>query len=194
MDQFHQLKKHLANNNFITLTEAKKMGISAMAMSRYVADNKIHRIERGLYTINLEWLTHPLKKYLPVCFNIPEAVICGISALTYYDLTDEIEKETWISIPHAMKLNNKRYRTIRTSGPSYNLGIITHKFGNKRVKIYDLEKTVVDSFKHLWEEVAFKALKGYLKRKDKNIKKLCDYSRKLRKPLDSIVTALLADE
>ena len=62
------------------------------------------------------------------------------------------------------------------------------------MRIYDIEKSVVDAFKYHTEEVALKALKRYLKMKNRNIQKLCDYARRLRKPLDEMVTALQADE
>ena len=53
---------------------------------------------------------------------------------------------------------------------------------------------MVDAFKYTTEEVALKALKAYLKRKDKNVQKLSGYARRLRKPLDEIITILGADE
>lgn len=31
--------------------------------------------------------------------RLPKAVICGISALTYYGLTDAEERKTWIALP-----------------------------------------------------------------------------------------------
>lgn len=91
-------------------------------------------------------------------------------------------------------IHHSRYRAIRPAGLAYTLGVAKHRFGKREVRIYDREKTVVDAFKYLTEKIAFKALKGYLKRKEKNVPKLCDYARRLRKPLDQAVTLLLADE
>lgn len=170
------------------------MGIAPMMLSRLVAREELYRTERGIYTQNLDWLADPLKKYLPVCVQIPDAVICGISALTYYDLTDEEERKIWIGLPSQKKIRGPRYRVIRLSDESYSLGITTHSFGKRVVRIYNIEKTVVDAFKYLSEEVALKALKGYVRRKDKDIHKLCDYSKRLRKPLDDLVRVLLTEE
>lgn len=186
--------KFLEVNTFSTLGEAKKMGISPMTLSRLVASEELFRTEHGIYTHDPDWLTEPLKKYVAACTLYPKAVICGISALTYYDLTDMEERQVWIALPAPMIIHNPRYRVIRPSGIAYTLGIEKHSFGKRVVRIYDLEKTVVDAFKYQTEEVAFKALKGYLKRKDKDIEKLCDYARRLKKPLDEIVTVLLSDE
>lgn len=186
--------RFLEENDFITLKEAREMGINPMTLSRLVANEALHRTDRGVYTHDLAWLTDPLKKYLPACTQIPEAVICGISALTYYDLTDEEERQTWIAIPFQKKLKDPRFRVIRPRGLGYSLGIQTHKFGKRSVRIYDREKAVVDAFKYLAEETALKALKGYLKLKNKDIYKLSDYGKKLRKPLSDLVRVLMAEE
>ncbi|MBI3541365.1 MAG: hypothetical protein HY073_04435 [Deltaproteobacteria bacterium] len=189
-----KLIKFVDLNAFITIDEAKKIGVSPMMLSRFVNSEELFRTERGIYTRDLNWLTDPLKKYIAAYALYPQAVICSISALTYYNLTDAEEKQIWIALPAPKIIHSPRYRVIRPSGISYTLGIEKHFFGKRVVKMYDLEKTIVDAFKYNTEEIALKALKGYLKRKDKNITKLCSYGRQLRKPLDEIVTILQADE
>lgn len=189
-----KLLKFMDKNLFITQGEGKALGMSHATLSRMAACEEVYRVEQGVYSTSLDWLTDPLKKFSIACTRYPKAVICGISALTYYELTDEEERQTWIALPPPHTLNNPRYRTIRPRGLAYSLGIQKFAFGKRQVRIYDLEKTVVDTFKYHTQEVALKALKGYLKRNDKDVSKLCDYARRLRKPLDDIVTALLADE
>ena len=186
--------KFLDLNAFITLNEAKKMGVNPMMLSRLAANKELLRVEHGVYARDLDWLTEPLKKYIVPCTLYPKAVVCGISALTYYNLTDAEERQIWIALPALKIIHNPRYRIIRPSGVAYTLGVEKYSFGKRVVRIYDIEKTIVDAFKYSTEEVAIKALKGYLKRKDKKVQKLCDYSRQLRKPLDEIITALLSDE
>lgn len=194
MDNHKKLIKFINQNIFITLREARELGINPMMLSRLVKNGVIYRVAHGVYTQKLDWLTHPIKKYLPTCELYPEAIICGVSALTYYDLTEEEERQIWITLPAPRIIHNPRYRIIRPSGIAYTLGIKKYSFGKRVVRMYDLEKTIVDTFKYHTEEVALKALKGYLKRKNKNIQKLCDYARKLKKPLDDIVTILMAEE
>lgn len=190
----NKLIKFLEKNLFVTLQEAKIIGISPLMLSRMANNEEIYRVEHGIYAKNLDWLTDPLKKYTIACTRYPRAVICGVSALTYYDLTDSEERQTWIALPPPHTINNQRYRVIRPSGLAYTLGIQSFSFGIREVRIYDIEKTVIDAFKYHTEEVAYKALKSYLKRNNKNISKLCDYAKRLRKPLNSLVTVLLADE
>ncbi len=193
MDNKTKLFAFLDKNILITVDEARKLGVSPMMLSRLVAEETIYRTERGIYTQSLDWLGDSLKKYCAVSALYPGAVICCVSALTYYDLTDEEERKVWIALEAPKIIRNPRYRVIRPSGLAFTLGITAHSFGTRKVKIYDIEKTIVDTFKYHTEDVALKALKGYLRRKDKNIQKLCDYGRKLKKPLDEIVTILMAD-
>lgn len=186
--------KLLDKRIFFTTEEAKKKGIHEMLLSRMVKQGELYRTERGVYAKNFEWLTDPLKKYLPACTLYPKAVISGISALSYYDLTDEEERKIWVTVPISQVIRNPRYQITRATGSAYSLGIQRFKLGSRVVRLYNAEKTVVDAFKYQAEEVAFKALKAYLKWKKKDIRKLCDYAKRLRKPLDEQVRLLLADE
>ena len=194
MDIKDKLRKTLQKNDFITLDEARKLDINPMELSRLVANGALFRVDKGVYAEDLDWLTDPLKKYRPICTLISDAVISGISALTYYNLTDQEERQIWLTLPYNQKRKDKRFCITRASGFNYSLGILVHKFGDHEVRIYDIEKTIVDAFKYQSEEVAFKALKSYLKRKEKDISKLCNYGKKLKKPIDNFVRAILADD
>ena len=193
MSKLDKLLNYLDKYSFVTLREGRGLGVSPMTFSRFVAKGELYRIEHGVYTNELDWLTDPLKKYIVACARYPKAVICGISALTYYDLTDEEERQTWIALPSSKTINNNRYRVIRLTGIAYTLGIGKHAFGKRIVRIYDLEKSVVDAFKYLPVDVAHKVLRSYLRMKDRDLDKLTKYAREMRKPLDDIITIFLAD-
>lgn len=195
MDVKSQLMDFLSTNDFITLDEALRFGVNKMALSRLVKQDQLFRPYRRIYTTsNVDWLTHPERKFAAPCTLYPDAIICGVSALAYYGLTDEHERKIWLAFPQTHRVVNQEYRIIYPQGESYSLGMQVLTVGSRKVRIYDCEKTIVDAFKFLPDDVALKALKGYLKRKDKNINKLIDYSRRLRKPLDETITVLMADE
>lgn len=195
MDSKETVMQFLEHNDFMTLEEALGMGMSKMALSRLVKKAVLHRPYKRIYTTaNVNWLTVHEKRFAAPCTLYPDAVICGISALMYYELTDEFERKIWLAFPQSHRVVNQEYRIIYPQGESYTLGVNKIKIGSREVRIYDCEKTIVDAFKFLPSDVALKALKGYLKRKKRNINKLIDYSRRLRKPLDEIITVLMADE
>lgn len=188
------LKSFLQEYDFITLQEARGIGFSAMALSRLVTQGNLFRVARGIYANKLEWMTHPLKKYAPVCTIIPEAVICGISALTYYDLTNDEERKIWVALPEQKRIVDNRYHIIRMSSERYTLGIKKQRIGKRYVKIYEIEKAIIDAFKFNTEETAIKALKRYLARKNNDIPKLYRYAKKLRRQLAPIIRSLITDE
>lgn len=194
MEPKAKLLKFLDKNDFVTLHEAMDMGVNKMALSRLVAEGALYRPAKRIYATKTDWLTDPLRKYVPACTLYPDAIICGISALNYYDLTDEYERQIWLAFSQNHRVVNSEYRIIYPQGPSYSLGIVRHRVGKHEVRIYDIEKTVVDSFKYLPIDVGYKALRGYLRLKDMDLTKLLEYARKMRKPLDDMVTTLLSDE
>jgi len=184
----------LTSQDFVTLPEARELGVNKMMLSRLVANGALYRPFRQIYTSSTDLLTDPIRRLAPVCTLYLDAVVCGVSALIFYDLTDEIENQVWVAFPQDHRVRNKEYRIIYPQGLSYLVGIVKHKALNRVIRIYDEEKTVVDAFKFLPTEVAHKALRRYLKKKDRNLRKLLDYGRKLKKPLDKIVTILISGE
>jgi hypothetical protein len=189
-----RLLQYLGRNDFATLKEAQAFGVSKMTLSHMVRAGVLHRPAKRIYTTKTDWLADPLGRYAPACTLYPDAVICGVSALAYYDLTDEEEKKTWLAFPQHHRIVNQEYRLIYPSGPSYTLGVVRHTIGNREVRIYGPEKSVVDAFKYLPIDVAHKAVRAYLKRKDKDLDKLSKFAKQMRKPLDDILTVLLSDE
>ena len=195
MDPKDKIMKFLQKNDFITLEEALNLGMSKMGLSRMVKQEALHRPYKRIYTTSqVDWLTYNERRFAVPCTLYEDAIVCGISALIYYNLTDEFERKIWLAFPQSHRVVNREYRIIYPQGVSYTLGVKTMKVGRRQIRIYDCEKAVVDSFKFLPIDVAHKALKGYLKRKDKNVDKLIKYSRELRKPLDDAITLLMADE
>ena len=86
---------------------------------------------------------------------ISNGVICLISALSYYDLTDEIPREHWIAIPNSQKVKkmpNVRFVRMR----NVTLGETIIKVGQYRVKIFDRERCIIDVFRYLSKEIAIR--------------------------------------
>lgn len=188
------LTQFLKTHTFVMPGEAKSLGIRKMTLTRLVKQGHLLRVEREIYTHDLEWLAHPAKKYIAVCTLYPEAVISGISALAYHDLTDNEERKIWVAVPHKKRIFNPRLRVIRPTEVSMTLGVIKIVFGEREIRVFNKEKAVVDAFKYLSEEVAMKALRAYLKSKGRNVEKLLDYGRRLNKPLGEPVKILLSEE
>jgi hypothetical protein len=71
------------------------------------------------------------------------------------------------------------------------LGQTTAQIGNYSLKIFDLERTVVDAFRYLDKEIALKTLQGYLKTTRPDIKKLMKYAKAFRVNLTPYIQAFM---
>jgi len=120
--------------------------------------------------------------FITICRAEPQVVICLLSALDYYEMTDYNPSEVFYAIPHSQKKEAINYPPVRTfyfRKRFYNPGIefINTKYGVLR--IYSKEKTVCDMFRYrnkLGEEFAMQSLKNYLAQKKKSIASLIKYA------------------
>lgn len=187
----------LENRPFFTTEEAEELGISRRMLSYYVKAGELERIARGVYCSvkyepkdeNLKW-----EDLAIAASNINGGVICLISALVYYELTDEMMREFWIAVDNDnSKASFPMCRIVRMR--DMNLGVEEIEMASIKVKIFDVERTIVDSFRLLDFETAMKALKLYLSgaKGRPNIKKLNKYITELRaSKVKEYVTALIA--
>ncbi|KAF3361783.1 hypothetical protein PHSC3_001673 [Chlamydiales bacterium STE3] len=88
----------LAQPSF-TADEVKPFGISSAHLGYYIRKGLIRRLGRGIYQgadyqespENFRW-----EDLIETVNSVPNGVICLISALAIYDLTEEIPREHWI--------------------------------------------------------------------------------------------------
>ena len=109
-------------------------------------------------------------------------MVCLISALALYDLTDEIPRQHWIAVRHGTSI--KRGREIKVVRfRDMELGKTTIDLNGVQLPIFDRERTIVDAFRLLSLETAVKAMKMSLAQPGKkrlDLNKLQRYARKLR--------------
>jgi predicted transcriptional regulator of viral defense system len=177
-----------------TAAEARAAGIPSRMLSHFCKKGIIERVTRGVYRgsqakieINFQW-----EDLAFVAMSIPNGVICLISALCYYGLTDQIMRQFWIAIPHASKSPQRpKTRIIRMR--NIELGQTEIQLGTTQLKIFDKERTVVDSFRYLSKEIAIKALQAYLRQSGSvkpDLNKLLKYAKILRVDIHPFIMAL----
>lgn len=183
----------LSKKTVFSSAEGREAGIPPRMLAYFCQKGQIEKVSRGMYKIKdidfhsaFEW-----EDLAITALSIPNGVICLISALCYYGLTDEIMREFWIAIPHATTSpSRENARIVRMRNISF--GQTTVKIGSRKIKIFDRERTVVDSFRYLDKETALKALQAYLKANNDrkpDIDKLLKYAKKLRVDLTPYISA-----
>lgn len=192
--KYDPIIKRLVKRAVFTADEAHQAGIPSRMLAHFCNKGLIVRISRGVYKggtshidIDFRWEDLAL-----VAMSIPNGVICLISALCYYGLTDQIMRRFWIAVPHVSK-SPKRNKTRIIRMRNIELGQTEIIMGPNHLRIFDRERTVVDSFRYLSHEIALKALKEYLKQREPskpNLDKLLKYAKALRVNIHPYIMAL----
>lgn len=184
-----EMPKQLANllkRPIFTSKEAKSMGMHPALLSYYAKKGVIKRVNRGVYrgadvSLSFQW-----GDLIEAVYGVNGGVVCLLSALAVYGLTDEIPRQHWIGISHATdakqssSLKIVRFRNL-------GLGKTTIELDEVLVPIFDRERTIVDAFRLLSREVAIKALKMALAQTGDprlDLIKLQAYAKKLRVNID----------
>ncbi len=168
---------------FFTAEDAADRNVPRHAIAYLVKKGTLERVYPGTYRfaeyepkVDFQWENLGL-----VAASIPKGVICLISALCYYELTDQVMREIWIAVPHesyAPKRPNTKIIRMR----NISLGKTEIVFGEYKTQIFDQERCIVDAFRYLSKEIAIKALQRYFKNTTHktDLKKLGAYAKKLR--------------
>lgn len=186
--------KLLSKASFTT-EEAKHHGLSPRMLSYYVEKGELERLARGVYRF-ADYISKDKNlggEELAVAAKcVSGGVICLVSALNYYGLTDERIKEHWIAVPNSYgHAHFPMTRIVRMR--NITLGVKSIKVAEIEVKIFDVERTIIDSFRILDFETAMKALKLYVSGRcgKPDIKKLNKYSKELRGGVSKYLAPLL---
>ena len=184
----------LSKRPLFTSAEAGTLGIPARMLAHFFKQGLIERLSRGVYRVkgveldvDFEWEDLAL-----TAMSIPQGVICLISALCYYNMTDQIMREFWIAVPHSSK-SPQRLNTRIVRMRNISLGQTETRVGKYTLKIFDRERTVIDAFRYLSKEIAIKALQSYLrstKQTKPDLKKLLAYAKELRVTIEPYILTL----
>lgn len=174
MTSILKLPKALQNRVF-SLQDAKKCGLSPYQLGLMMGNGFIERLGQGIYrentgdisneevfTMATKWLGYP-------------SAICLISALSFYNLTDEIPKRIWVMVEHDKKSNHRELRLVRLRRPWWELGINKNKY----FWITGVARTIVDVFAHpqlVGTHIAVQALKKAVGEKKTTPKEIFDIS------------------
>lgn len=177
-----------------------ELGISREYLSILNNQGKIERIARGLYSLPSNKFS-AMQSFVEASKQIPDGVICLLSALRYHGFTTQNPFEVWIAIEQKAWKPQTEFTTkihyIWFSGEAFSQGIQVKKVDNAEIKVYSPAKTVADCFKYrnkIGLDVALEALKEGWREKlftmDELWKyaKICRVSNVMRPYLESLTS------
>ena len=103
--KYKRLLGTLLKEPIFKASEARSRGIPSRMLAHFCQKGLIERVGRGLYRVteasskvNLDF-----EELVLTASSIPRWVVCLVSALCYYNLTDQIMREYWIAVPNTDK-------------------------------------------------------------------------------------------
>ncbi len=149
--------------------DAAKIGSHPHHLARLAAEGRLMRVGRGLYA-HPDWIEAGNANLAEICRQIPEAVICLISALYYHEIGTQLPYRTWVAIPRKANPPQSPETAVflRYTKASHKAGVEKHQVEGATIRVYGIAKTVADCWKYrnrVGLDVALEALKDVLRRR-----------------------------
>ena len=141
-----------------------------IVLTRLTASGLLERVGRGLYRLSSQPGSE-LEGVAAVATKVPQAVFCLLTALQFHELTTQLPRHVWISMPrgsHVPRIGFPPIKMVQMTGAAYSDGIETFERDGVKLRVYCAAKTVADCFKHrnkIGLDVALEALRDCLRRK-----------------------------
>jgi len=180
-----ELQKEFGKHGGIMKTaELEAIGLNSRQILRLIEDNVLSKIKTGIYEI--VGVSAPDEVILARMF--PTAVIYLESALLYYGYTDRIPAAWQMAVDKNIskpqfKISYPPVIPFYLDNKYIDIGIDEFEINGVKIRIYNKERTICDVLRYankLDREVFNNAIQRYVKDKDKNIKRLIEYAKKLR--------------
>lgn len=102
------------NLGLFKIHTAEKLGISQQDLSRLTKDGVLVRAGRGVYFHRDAEVTDDVDFRIACLKFGPKSVIGGLSALSHYNLIEQVPQQTWVLVPPTVHTKESRYRLTRT--------------------------------------------------------------------------------
>lgn len=167
------------------LVAAREIGAHSQNLTRLVRGGALERVARGAYRV----ADRPISEHhaFAIIGTIASrSVICLLSALEFHGVGTQLPFEVWVAIERGARppaLRNPPLRVVRMGGESFKAGVETHVIDGRKVRIYNVAKTIADLFKfrnRIGIDIAIEALRDAWQRRLVTIDELDRYARVCR--------------
>lgn len=184
-----EMRKLVKNHDYITPRIAEKSGISKFKFYKYVHENGLEAVSRGVYSTGSGWVDELYVLHQ----RCPNAVFSHDEAFYYHGLIDRepfIHTLTIYSGYNSHRLTadgSCKVYTVKRELLDIGKSVVKDNDGNL-IPMYDLERTICDlmrSRNSIEVQDFNSALKAYVSRKDKNLNQLMEYAKQFR--VDNVI-------
>lgn len=184
MTQYDQMNQMLSEQGgILRLPAVRAAGISKPVFYDYVKSHNLEKTAPGIYCSQDSWVDAMYLLHL----RFGQIVFSHESALYLHDLTDRETTAYMVTAKtgyNTTKLKTEGVKVFTIKAELHKVGLTsaTTTFGHT-VPTYDMERTICDvlrSRNSLEAQVIHGALKAYVQRTDKNLRKLMQYAEMFR--------------
>ena len=174
--------------------EIIKAGFNKHYLKTNLNSGRIQKVDRGLYRLS-DGISLANPDLVAVSIKVPKGTVCLLSAIAFYEATNEIPKYVDIAIPRGTHANRIQYPPVkfyRFAPQAWKAGIEEYEIEGHKIKVYNLAKTIADCFKFrnkIGMNVTRDALKIAVIEKDITPKEIMKYAKICR--VDSIIKPIL---
>jgi predicted transcriptional regulator of viral defense system len=174
-----------ARQGVITPADVRALGVAPENLNKLAKQGKVNKIGRGLYR-HPNFQATESHSYVEIAKLVPDGVICLLSALSIHGVGNHMPWEVWISIPRGKRIpvsRQTRIRAVSMTGLNYDLEVNELSLEGVTVKVYSLEKTIVDCFRLrrlVGHDVPVEALRQAMNAKKIDVSKLLSLAARLR--------------
>jgi predicted transcriptional regulator of viral defense system len=191
--------EYLGDGKLVRWRDLMDLDIKSSTIANMARKEEIVNDNRGLYFIhhdlrkedsfeNEKIYSSDVETFSEVSLRVPKGIICLMSAVSYYEITPDVEPEVWIAIPHSHHKPRVDYPPIRAvhwrNMELDHKEVETIQFKNVPIKITTKERTIVDLYRHqhLLSDplISKKALSWLLTQNDHNRDALKEISKKFK--------------
>lgn len=187
MEQQHLLEDLAWRSGGVFKTsDALEVGIHPRDLYALRDEGFLVEISRGVFRLD-DAEMGPYLDLVAVSRRSPQGTICLNSALSFWDLTDEVPAEVHLAVPRGTHRPVIDYPPVRVhvfASSTFDLGRgRTPLDSDEEIFIYSAERSVVDAIRlrsQVGSDVAYEALRRYLKRPGVSPGNLLSLARRLR--------------
>jgi predicted transcriptional regulator of viral defense system len=177
LDRKETALKLARSRGLLRVKEAAAAGVDRSTLARLCESGLLERLERGLYGLPEAAVREHVDLEI-VAKRVPQAVFCLLTALRLHNLGTQQPRRVWICLPrsvHTPKLQFPPLEVIHAEPALQRLQRDTISSGPIRLRVYGVEKTLVDCFRHrsrLGMEVVLEALRDAISQQRINVDEL----------------------
>lgn len=198
MSKRSEIIEILRQNGPLRVRDLRQQGYSGGYLRKLYQQGVLDRPSRGLYAL-MDDAPSEHRSLLEASRRLPQATICLLSALRFYDLTTEAPFEVWMAATRTTRTPVDDYpaiRLVRMSGDALQYGVERVDIEGQSVRLFSIAKTLADCFKFRSQvglDVAIEALRQAISEKRVTVDELweaaavCRQSNVMRPYLEAVV-------